>query len=111
MKISITTRTNRADTLHNLNTFEQIIYRLQALPHSTDVHYGLERRVATLAMELVYNTLRHTHGTTSVNALLTRLATHELYPFPNNHYTFKYSLFRWLIMQRLTRWLLSCVLK
>lgn len=108
---SITTRTNRADTLHNLCTFEQIIYRLQALPHSTDAHYGLERRVATLAMELVYNTLRHTHGTTSVNALLTRLATHKLYPFPNNHYTFKYSLFRWLIMQRLTRWLLSCVLK
>ena len=108
---SITTRTDRAATLHNLDTFEQIIYRLQALPHSADTHLGLERRVSTLAMELVYNTLRHTHGTASVNALLTRLATHKLYPFPNNHYTFKYSLFRFLTMHRLTRWVLSHVLK
>lgn len=87
-----------------------ILTRLQHLPVEAAQRPALERRIAQLTMDHVYNTMRYTHHYTYLSQTLTALRRQGLYPFPNKHYTRKYTLFRTLVACPITRYLLTLLL-
>lgn len=87
-----------------------ILTRLQLLPVEAVQRPALERRIAQLTMDHVYNTMRYTHHYTYLSQTLTALRRQGLYPFPNKHYTRKYTLFRVLVACPITRYLLTLLL-
>lgn len=87
-----------------------ILTRLQQLPVEATQRPALERRIAQLTMDHVYNTMRYTHHYAYLSQVLTVLRRQGLYPFPNKHYTRKYTLFRALVACPITRYLLTLLL-
>lgn len=88
----------------------QILTRLQHLLVEAAQRPALERRIAQLTMDHVYNTMRYTHHYAYLSQTLTALRRQGLYPFPNKHYTRKYTLFRSLVACPITRHLLTLLL-
>lgn len=103
--------TARQHAERDLPLYEEILYRTQSIPICPSEQAALDRRVTQLAMDHVYNAMRYTHSLTYVRDVLGRLRVHGLYPFPNKHYTRKYSLFRHLVHFAPTRWLLTMVIR
>lgn len=85
-----------------------IILRLQQLAQtlSEAERAAMNRRIAQLTMDYIYNTIHLTHDRKRLNEALDRLSSHGLYPLPNKHYTHKYSLFRSMIQTAMGRRLL-----
>lgn len=103
--------TIRQHAERDLPLYEQILFRLQALSIRPEQQAALDRRVAQLAMDHVYNAMRYTHSPAYLRGVIGRLQAHGLYPFPNKHYTRKYTLFRYLVHFAPTRWLLTFFLR
>lgn len=88
----------------------QILNRLQQLQVVSRQRAALDRRIAQLTMDHVYNSMRYTHDYAYVCQTLAGLKACGLYPFPNKHYTRKYSLFRHLVACPISRFLLTHLL-
>ncbi len=100
-------------TLRRLGDTERVIFHLQTLaqrlPEGDRV--ALERRVAQLSMDYLYNTIRLTHSERRLQRAIDRLAAKGLFPLPNRHYTAKYVWFRRAVATRLGRRLLLALLR
>lgn len=111
-KGSTTSRQTRETYLNKyLPISEEILYRLQQVEVTGEQVAALQRRVAQLTMDHIYNVMRFTHNLSFLNNTLKCFRQHKLYPLPNEHYTRKYTLFRLLIQCRLTRAVLTLILK
>lgn len=88
----------------------QILTRLQQLRVEGYQRPALERRIAQLTMDHVYNTMRYTHSYAYLCKTLKMFRAQGLYPFVNKHYTRKYTLFRALVACPITRYLLTLLL-
>lgn len=81
----------------------------QQLPE--DERVALNRRVAQLTMDHIYNTIRLTHSGQRLDDTLKTLSTHGLFPLPDKNYTHKYRLFRRLSQSAIGRHLLLICIK
>lgn len=63
----------------------------QTLP--TTERLALQRRVAQLTMDYLYNIITKTHSEHQLNERLKRLEKEGLFPLPDKNYTLKYKLF------------------
>lgn len=63
----------------------------------------LNRRIAQLTMDYLYNNIRLNHSLISLNKCIKQLRSHGLYPLPDKDYTKKYTMFRKAISTYLGR--------
>lgn len=110
---SLANNTDKAYREKRLHDTEAILLRLQetafALPDFD--RKALNRRIAQLTMDYIYNTIRYTHDAKLLNQTLQRLEQHALFPLPEKNYTRKYMLFRKLANSRLGRRLLLALIR
>lgn len=97
--------TNNGDIrwrVRRLNDMEQIIIRLNdtadSLPQSD--REALQRRVAQLTMDYIYNIIALTHDSSYLEKCIDRLHDKGLFPLPDRNYTRKYKWFRRLSMTK-----------
>lgn len=112
-KDSITHKTDKRWRMRRLMDAEQVIYRLKNkadhLPVSERI--AMERRIAQLTMDYIYNVIRMTHDATHLDRVLQRLTKHDLFPLPDKHYTKKYQCFRMLVNTAMGRRILMLALR
>lgn len=93
---SITTKKDKKHILKRLNDFEQIIKHLHdistTLPMAEST--ALQRRVAQLTMDYIYNIIKMTKSQSQLETRLMRLQKVGLYPLPDRDYSQKYIWFR-----------------
>jgi glycosyltransferase involved in cell wall biosynthesis len=91
-----------------LEDIERILCHLQeiatTLPEFDRV--ALNRRIAQLTMDYLYNVIKLTKSHKCLNESIERLRQHALYPLPNKKYTKSYTTFRKLIDNKIGRELL-----
>ena len=85
-----------------------VICRLKNLAARSQVtdRQALERRVAQLTMDYIYNVCKLTRSYRAMEQQVDRLRHHELFPLPDEHYTPKYVWFRRLSATKVGRMLL-----
>lgn len=109
---SIVHQADKASIEKRLDDAEAIIFRLnhkaQTLP--LNLRVALERRVAQLTMDLLYNTITTTHSWKRLQATTERLRAKGLFPLPAKHYTQKYWLFAQLTRRTAGRFLAHALL-
>lgn len=107
-KESITHGSDKRQHLQRLADYERVLAHLQAisatLPENERV--ALQRRIAQLTMDYLYNTIRLTHSGKHLANAIERLKAKALYPLPDKSYTRKYNLFRKAVSNNLGRKLL-----
>lgn len=96
-----------------LDDTEQIIYKLKhkadTLPEMERV--AMNRRVAQLTMDYLYQMMKAGVSQEDLDERVKRLETHSLFPLPYKHYTYKYSLFRLLSKNKLSRTIMSKIIR
>lgn len=100
--------TNNKDKWHvakRMEDAETVLYKLQAkaavLPIAERI--ALNRRVAQLTMDYLYQIIKSTHSSRHLEEAIERLRRHGLFPLPDNKYTKKYTTFRWLVSSHIGR--------
>lgn len=95
-KDSITHRTDRRWKMRRLSDAEQVIYRLKEKADYLPVkeRIAMDRRIAQLTMDHIYNVMTLTKDETHLNHVLQRLSRRRLFPLPDKDYTAKYRYFR-----------------
>lgn len=110
---SITQEDNIRHTAKRLNDTESIIVRLldiaQLAPEMERV--ALNRRIAQLTMDYLYNIILLTHSARHLNDAIERLRKLGLFPLPDKHYTKKYMAFRKMVNTRLGRRILLLTIR
>ena len=98
-KTSITHRQDKHSLVKRLNDTETIIYNLYELSTTIPANdkIALERRIAQLTMDYIYNIIIQTHSEHNLNKRLDRLRKDGLFPLPYKNYTTKYKWFRKMI--------------
>jgi len=93
---SITTERNVRKMLKRLNDTKQVIYRLDRMADTLppDERRAMQRRVAQLTMDYIYNIIVQTQNAHYLNRRLTELRSKGLFPLPDRDYTLKYKWFR-----------------
>ena len=93
---SIMTETNIRQRLRRLNDTKGIILRLHAMEDHLPVEAktALQRRVAQLTMDYLYNIIRQTQSRHYLDRRIEELRRYALFPLPDQNYTAKYALFR-----------------
>lgn len=93
---SITTDKNVRKRLKRLNDTKDIICRLniQVDRMSPNDKSALQRRIAQLTMDYLYNVIRETQSRQYLNRRIKELSQKGLFPLPDRHYTTKYKWFR-----------------
>ena len=71
---------------------------------------ALNRRIAQLTADLLYNVITFAHSGKQLDETIHRLEERGLYPLPNKNYSRKYALFRKMIGNKLGRKLLLLAL-
>ena len=96
---SITHSRDLKSKLKRLTDIEKIINRLKDKVEYLPVkdRIAMERRVAQLTMDYLYNVIRLTHDAGHLEKVLLRLTDQGLFPLPEKDYTRNYKLFRRLI--------------
>ena len=109
---SIQNTENKTHITRRLNDMEKVISILQkkAMELPADKQQALLRRVHQLTMDYIYNTICLTGDRLTLEDSIQRLHNMELFPLPNKHYTWKYSLFRWLLYYQMGRKILLLML-
>ncbi len=97
------------DTLFD-NT-ERVLLHLQSLVVPDTDRAALNRRIAQLTMDYLYNIIRITHSRKMLHEAMERLSDNGLYPLPDRNYTKKYKYFRKMIANTLTRNLLFIIIR
>ena len=112
-KGSITHSTDTKIIDKRLEDILQVIVRLKCLVSQSPVEskIALERRVAQLTMDYLYQIIVQTQSRQRLDAAIDILQEMELYPLPDRQYTRKYTLFRKLISSHWGRQLLVRGLK
>ena len=110
---SITHRTDRRWKMRRLSDAEQVIGRLKERADYLPVkeRIAMERRIAQLTMDLIYNVMLLTHHETHLDHVLQRLARCGLFPLPDKGYTAKYRYFRKMTNSALGRKMLMMALR
>lgn len=72
---------------------------------------ALNRRVAQLTMDYLYNVIHLTHSRKYLNEAVETLIGYGLYPLPAKDYTFKYTVFRRLVQSGFGRQLLLYIIR
>ncbi len=89
-------QTDEASIHKRLSDTKAVILHLSQLadtsPQSDKV--ALQRRVAQLTMDYIYNTILLTRSEKQLNETLDDLSRHGLFPLPNHQYSAKYTWFR-----------------
>lgn len=102
---SIMHSTDRRHKLHRMTSTEQVIFHLHeiaaTLPYAERM--ALNRRVAQLSMDYLYQVIHLTHSQHHLSEAIAHLREKGLYPLPDEKYTRKYNLFRKAINNRLGR--------
>lgn len=105
---------NSHDKKHEQALFadtERILLHLQSIVVPEQDRAALNRRVAQLTMDYIYNIIHRTHDHKTLNEALERLSANGLYPLPDKDYTKKYKYFRKMMSHKLTRAILFQVIK
>jgi len=105
---SITNSLDAKSAEQDLHYLETVIYHLQSIIDTlpdTDKQ-SMNRRIAQLTMDYIYNAMRLTRDSKTVDAALERLEAHGLFPLPDKKYTRKYSLFRKVVSDKRLRGIL-----
>lgn len=110
---SITTDDDIRHTAKRLDDTERIILHLQDIAdHAPEMErVALNRRIAQLTMDHLYNVIRLTHSAHHLNEAIDRLRSHGLFPLPDKNYTRKYVAFRKMINTRLGRRILLLTIR
>lgn len=90
---------------------ERILLHLQSLVVPNADRPALNRRIAQLTMDYLYNIIRRTHDRDLLAETMERLRSHGLYPLPDRDYTKKYKYFRKMIGNAVTRRLLFMLIR
>ena len=110
---SLSHNPNKEHRLNKLKDLERILIKLQKdsfiLPKME--RKALERRIAQLTMDFLYNTIKYTHSPKQLSETIERLTRQSLYPLPSKKYTLKYHLFRKAIQSKVGRLLLFMIIK
>lgn len=103
----INSKSNR-HIVTRLNDVFEIICHLQHLSSRMpeDARQALQRRIAQLSMDYLYNTAGLTHSIHQLEEAIRKLRDNGLYPLPDKNYTLKYKIFRKMISTRIGRYLL-----
>ena len=109
---SITHENDENWITRRLDDTRDIILRLKILSGSlpTAEREALERRVAQLTMDYVYNIIKLTHNSSVLETRVAELTSHGLFPLPDHNYTRKYTLFRQASMSKHGRSLMCKIL-
>ena len=105
---SITTRTDKKTTLRRINDKKNIILKHNDLSKTLDnpQKSALERRVAQLTMDYLYEIMKKTKDTSFLETQVADLRREGLFPLPDRRYTWKYNWFRRMTNTKLGRRLL-----
>lgn len=95
-RTSIMNNKSKQHRLHRLNDLEQVLLRLDAISHQLQggQRAAMERRVAQLTMDYIYQCIRLTRSQRYLEDAISRLQKNGLFPLPDRDYTPKYNLFR-----------------
>ena len=85
-----------------LQTLHQLLPTLSASQRQ-----GMQRRVAQMTMDYLYNTMRFKHSYKDLTTAINSLQSNGLFPLPKKDYTLKYKLFRHTIEVSVGQRLLS----
>lgn len=96
----------QSDTIHVIRKLRDIT---DSLPETDQV--AVNRRIAQLSMDYLYNTIKLTHSIRQLNKSIDRLRRYGLYPLPDKNYTKRYRLFRSLVSNVIGRWILLITIK
>ncbi|MCQ2111777.1 MAG: glycosyltransferase [Bacteroidaceae bacterium] len=110
---SITHRDNKDWIERRLKDKHKVILLLQQeLTHLTDEleRKALERRIAQLTMDYIYDTCRLTSDAKGLETRIATLKSEELFPLPREKYTRKYQLFACLSQSEAVRYLMVKIL-
>ena len=80
---------------NNLEVLLHLQKKLDSIPVAE--RQALNRRIAQLTMDYLYNNIRLKHSLNALNKAIKTLRSHGLYPLPDKDYTKKYVLFRKMI--------------
>ena len=107
-KGSITNNQDSRKIVTRLNNVFDILCNLQQLSTRVpeDARQALQRRIAQLSMDYLYNTATMTHSMHQLEEAINKLYEKGLYPLPDKSYTIKYKTFRKLISNKAGRYLL-----
>lgn len=109
---SITTGKQPRNIVKRLSDTRDILFRLfdlcDKLP--TNDKRAMQRRVAQLTMDYIYNVIVQTHSGKHLENCIEELKKKGLFPMPNQNYTKKYTWFRRLINSKLGRSILLTTL-
>lgn len=94
---------------NNLTVILNLQKRLDTIP--TNNRQALNRRIAQLSMDYLYNTIRLKHSFLALNKAIKTLRVYGLYPLPDKVYTKKYTLFRKMISTYVGRMVLLLFIK
>ena len=109
---SIITDDHVSSKTKRLNDMEGIILRLNTMADRmpTDDKTALQRRVAQLTMDYLYNIIRQTGSRDYLERKIGELRSIGLFPLPDRHYTTKYTWFRRLSNSQAGRRLLMRII-
>lgn len=105
---SITNNKDKSHIYNRLYDFKNVILHLQSIIETipeTD-RPALQRRIAQLTMDYIYNIIRLTHDREYLDNAIRQMKEHMLFPLPEKNYTKKYVCFRKVVNNRLLRNLL-----
>lgn len=110
---SITMDASKRNIARRLDDTLSIILHLNDIAlHSPEIdRVALNRRVAQLSMDYLYNTIALTHSHRHLMDNIRRLREKGLFPLPDKRYTKKYVAFRKLINTAIGRRILEVVIK
>lgn len=109
---SITRRNDKQTVKQRLDNTRLVILQLYQLCDKLAPadRPAMERRVAQLTMDYLYNTIRQTRSMKTLNATIDDLKQQGLFPLPDRDYSKKYQWFRKLTNTAWGRHLLLCSL-
>ena len=98
---SATNQQDKRSVIRRLSDTRMIISRLNTLADRLPINekIALQRRVAQLTMDYLYNIIRLTESRKYLEHKIESLRREGLFPLPDKNYTTKYSMFRRLINQ------------
>lgn len=102
---SVSHQTSSRAQVKQFSDAEHVILYLDHLANTLpiDDRTALQRRVAQLTMDYIYNVIVKTHSEHQLNKRLEKLRGHGLFPLPDCDYTQKYKYFRKMINHKFGR--------
>ena len=109
---SIITDRHTRNTLKRLNDTKGIICRLNRIAEGlpNEKRPALQRRIAQLTMDYLYNIIQQTGSRRYLNRRISELTRQGLFPLPDRDYTRKYQWFRRMTGNRIGIFLLTTLI-